>query len=107
MELTDVLLQAGNATRIAKDMVLAELLQPVFAGSRPLAAFRIGSMSVCYTALVRILGIGKHRAARLRKGCHDGRFGPRAAGDLRNRHNEAFSLIYSHLWHGALPTLPS
>ena len=49
-------------------------------------------------ALLRILGVGCHRAKRLAAGKCDLRFGLRGPGDPRNREKEAFSRIYGHLW---------
>jgi hypothetical protein len=104
--------QAENASKITKDMVLAELLQPIFAepapgGSGPSTAskarphYKIGPITVCRKGMARILGIGKQRAHRLQKGWADQRYGKRAPGDPRNGDYAAYSSIYTHLWHGA------
>ena len=61
--------------------------------------YAVGSVMVCFTALVRILGIGRSRAARLRAGRADARYGKHAKCDSRSCGSAVFSRIYSHLWH--------
>lgn len=63
--------------------------------------YTVGSVTVCFWALVRILGIGRSRAARLRAARADARYGKRAKCDPRSSDftTTAFSRIYSHLWH--------
>ena len=112
----DVLYVMENASRVAQDMLLAELLlasgvtAPATGGVRGALAAgvlptsrkkqysKIGPVQVCKTALLRILGVGSGRATRLAAGKCDLRFGPRGPGDPRNREKEAFSRIYGHLW---------
>ena len=126
-----ILHQAENASKIAKDMLLAELMQPTFlddhdmtkhgsapggpalhhrpASGGPLPSnaksrrphYSIGCVLLCKKALARVLGIGKWRARRLQNGWADQRFGKRALGDPRNGDSVSYNAIYTHLWHGA------
>ena len=116
----DLLYVVENTSRVAQDMMLAELLAPgvtapAAGGARGVTApatggahgalatggrkqHSIGPVQVCKTALLRILGVGWSRATRLAAGKCDLRFGPRGTGDPRSREKEAFSRIYGHLW---------
>ena len=116
---SQILFQAESASKIAKDMVLAELLQPRFydcpdaspvpasGGAQPHCmntmrpCYKIASVTLCKKALLRVLGIGKGRGGRLQKGQADQRYGGRSRGDPRTGHNHAYSAIYTHLWHSA------
>ena len=93
----------ANCTKVAKDMVLAQVVQPCQEqqqGKRDQRMFVVAGVRVCRRAMQHILGIGGGRLHRLRKGHMDGRIGPRGPGDPRSGNHFAFSRIYDHLWRG-------
>ena len=94
------LLTTTNCTPVARDMVLFDLLQPsqTLKGGRGQCAYQLAGVRLCKLGLSRVLGIGQKKAARVRAGKHDNRFGPSAAGH-RGPRSQAWSDIYSHLWH--------
>ena len=97
-DIADFLLPAYNCTLVAQDMVFSELLQPTagFHGDRGQVAYAIAGTRVCRLALERLLGIGRARAKRVKKGLQDGRRLKRPAAKFRR--GEAWSEIYGHLW---------
>ena len=97
-EIADFLLPAYNCTPAAQDMVFSDLLKPApeFQGDRGQVAYAIAGIRVCRLAVERLLGIGRDRANRVRKGLQDGRRGKR--GIACKPHSEAWSEIYGHLW---------
>ena len=78
-DIADFLLPAYNCTPAAQDMVFSELLKPApeFHGDKGQVAYAIAGIRVCRVALERLLGIGRDRAIRVKKGVQDGRRGKR------------------------------
>ena len=94
-ELCKVLYPLENTTKLNKDMMLALLLEGT--GQN----LTLGSVQMCRRAQLRILGIGKGRSSRLKKGHPDDRFGARPKGDPRGP-----TSLYG-IWPTVQPSLAS
>ena len=99
--IVDVLLKQYNATRIARDLVRYDLLQPdrTQSGGRGQAAYSIAGVNICKHGLCRVLGMGSGSAKRIKAGKSDARFGKRTMGDPRNCKSSIRSSIYGYLWN--------